>query len=95
MYPLIQKLLFTQDAEWSHDFTINWLKRTQNNLLNCIYKQNVADKPVQAFGLTFKNPLGLAAALDKNGECIDAFAAMGFGFIVIGKVTPEPHFCND
>ena len=95
MYPLIQKLLFTQDAEWSHDFTINWLKRTQNSLLDCVYKQNVADKPVQAFGLTFKNPLGLAAGLDKNGECIDAFAAMGFGFIEIGTVTPKPQSGND
>jgi len=95
MYPLIQKLLFTQDAEWSHDFTINWLKRTQNSLLNCVYKQNIADKPVQAFGLTFKNPVGLAAGLDKNGECIDAFAAMGFGFIEIGTVTPKPQPGND
>jgi dihydroorotate dehydrogenase len=95
MYPLIQKLLFTQDAEWSHDFTINWLKRTQNSFLNCMYKQNIADKPVQAFGLTFKNPLGLAAGLDKNGECIDAFAAMGFGFIEIGTVTPKAQLGND
>jgi dihydroorotate dehydrogenase len=95
MYPLIQKLLFTQDAEWSHDFTINWLKRTQNSLLNFVYKQNLADKPVQVFGLTFKNPLGLAAGLDKNGECIDAFAAMGFGFIEIGTVTPKPQLGND
>jgi dihydroorotate dehydrogenase len=81
MYSIIQKLMFTQDAEWSHDFTINWLKHTQNNLLNCVYKQNLPDKPVYAFGLTFKNPVGLAAGLDKNGECIDAFASMGFGFI--------------
>lgn len=95
MYPLIQKLLFTQDAEWSHDFTINWLKRTQNSLLDCVYKQNLNDKPVQAFGLTFKNPVGLAAGLDKNGECIDAFAAMGFGFIEIGTVTPKPQPGND
>ncbi|PKG99617.1 quinone-dependent dihydroorotate dehydrogenase [Paraglaciecola sp. MB-3u-78] len=95
MYSIIQKLLFTQDAEWSHDFTINWLKRTQNNLLNCVYKQNLTDKPVQVFGLTFKNPLGLAAGLDKNGECIDAFAAMGFGFIEIGTVTPKPQPGND
>jgi dihydroorotate dehydrogenase len=95
MYSLIQKLLFTQDPEWSHDFTINWLKRTQNNLLNCVYKQNIADKPVQVFGLTFKNPLGLSAGLDKNGECIDAFAAMGFGFIEIGTVTPKPQPGND
>lgn len=95
MYSLIQKLLFTQDPEWSHDFTINWLKRTQNNLLRCVYKQNLTDKPVKAFGLTFKNPVGLAAGLDKNGECIDAFAAMGFGFIEIGTVTPKPQPGND
>jgi len=87
--------MFTQDAEWSHDFTINWLKHTQNNLLNCVYKQNLPDKPVYAFGLTFKNPVGLAAGLDKNGECIDAFAAMGFGFIEIGTVTPKPQPGND
>lgn len=95
MYPLIQKLLFTQDAEWSHDFTINWLKRTQNSVFDCVYKQNLNDKPVQAFGLTFKNPVGLAAGLDKNGECIDAFAAMGFGFIEIGTVTPKPQPGNE
>lgn len=95
MYPLIQKLLFTQDAEWSHDFTINWLKRTQNSLLDCVYRQSLPDKPVTVFGLTFKNPLGLAAGLDKNGECIDAFAAMGFGFIEIGTVTPKPQPGND
>jgi dihydroorotate dehydrogenase len=95
MYSIIQKLMFTQDAEWSHDFTINWLKHTQNNLLNCVYKQNLPDKPVYAFGLTFKNPVGLAAGLDKNGECIDAFASMGFGFIEIGTVTPKPQPGND
>ena len=95
MYSLIQKFLFTQDAEWSHDFTINWLKRTQNNVLNYAYKQNLVEKPVEVFGLTFKNPVGLAAGLDKNGECIDAFAAMGFGFIEIGTVTPKPQLGND
>jgi dihydroorotate dehydrogenase len=95
MYSIIQKLLFTQDPEWSHDFSINWLKRTQHNLLNCVYKQNLAEKPVQALGLTFKNPVGLAAGLDKNGECIDAFAAMGFGYIEIGTVTPKPQPGND
>jgi dihydroorotate dehydrogenase len=61
----------------------------------CVYKQNLPDKPVEAFGLTFKNPVGLAAGLDKNGECIDAFAAMGFGFIEIGTVTPKPQPGND
>lgn len=95
IYPLMQKFLLTQDAEWSHDFTINWLKRTQHSFLNSLYKQKLSDKPVQVFGLTFKNPVGLAAGLDKNGECIDAFAAMGFGFIEIGTVTPKPQGGND
>ncbi|WP_158969066.1 quinone-dependent dihydroorotate dehydrogenase [Paraglaciecola sp. L3A3] len=95
MYSVIQKLLFTQDAEWSHDFSINWLRRTQHNFLNCIYKQDIPDKPVEVFGITFKNPVGLAAGLDKNGECIDAFSAMGFGFIEIGTVTPKPQPGNE
>lgn len=48
------------------------------------------DKPVKLMGLEFKNPVGLAAGLDKNGNYIDALAAMGFGFIEIGTVTPRP-----
>ncbi|RXK71658.1 quinone-dependent dihydroorotate dehydrogenase, partial [Klebsiella pneumoniae] len=52
-------------------------------------------RPVTCMGLTFKNPLGLAAGLDKNGECIDARGAMGFGSIEIGTVTPRPQPGND
>lgn len=95
MYSLIQKFLFTQDAEWSHDFSINWLKRTQHNPLKLLYQQTILDKPVELLGLHFKNPVGLAAGLDKNGECIDAFAAMGFGFIEVGTVTPLAQAGNE
>ncbi|MCV2884149.1 quinone-dependent dihydroorotate dehydrogenase [Aestuariibacter sp. AA17] len=95
MYSLLKTFLLNQDPEWSHDFTINWLKKTQHSFLNFTYKQPVEDKPVECFGLTFKNPVGLAAGLDKNGECIDAFAAMGFGFIEVGTVTPKPQTGND
>lgn len=95
MYSIIQKALFTQDAEWSHDFSINWLRRTQNTPLDRIYRQTLPAKPVEVLGIKFKNPLGLAAGLDKNGECIDAFAAMGFGFIEIGTVTPRAQIGND
>ena len=95
MYSILQKLLFTQDAEWSHDFSINWLKRSQHNFLNLAYKQKITDKPAELFGLRFKNAVGLAAGLDKNGECIDGFAAMGFGFIEVGTVTPLPQDGND
>ncbi len=95
MYSVVQKALFNMDPEWSHDFTLNWLKKTQHTPLNLTYKQTVADKPVTCLGLTFRNPIGLAAGLDKNGECIDAFAAMGFGFIEIGTVTPRPQSGNE
>lgn len=95
MYSIAQKFLFSRDAEWSHEVTLGLLKKTQHNVLSNLYRQNLPDKPVELFGLTFKNPVGLAAGLDKNGECIDAFAAMGFGFIEIGTVTPKPQAGND
>lgn len=95
MYSIIQKALFSQDAEWSHDLSIKWLGRTQNTLLDMAYRQHVKDKPIELLGLHFKNPVGLAAGLDKNGECIDAFAAMGFGYIEIGTVTPRAQVGND
>jgi dihydroorotate dehydrogenase len=50
----------------------------------------VPPDPVQVMGLSFPNPVGLAAGLDKNGDHIDALAALGFGFIEIGTVTPRP-----
>lgn len=92
---LAQHFLLSRDPEWSHDLTINFLKKTQRTPLVNLYKQSVEDSPVELFGLTFKNRLGLAAGLDKNGECIDAFAAMGFGFIEVGTVTPKPQLGND
>ena len=60
-----------------------------------LIQQHVATKPVQCMGLSFKNPLGLAAGLDKDGECIEAFDAMGFGFVEVGTVTPKPQPGND
>lgn len=95
MSTLIQNFLLKQDPEWSHDFTLKWLKRTQKGVLSQFYQQNLAEKPVTQFGLTFKNPVGLAAGLDKNGDCIQAFGKMGFGFIEIGTVTPKPQLGND
>jgi dihydroorotate dehydrogenase len=94
-YPAIRKVLFQFDAETIHEFTIKGLKNTGSTPLNAIYKQRVTENPVTVMGINFPNPLGLAAGLDKNGECIDAFAAMGFGFIEVGTVTPRPQPGND
>ena len=95
MYGLVQTALFQMEAELSHDLTLWLLKNTQYSALNGLYKQNVASKPTEFLGMSLPNPIGLAAGLDKNGECIDAFAAMGFGFIEVGTVTPLPQAGND
>lgn len=95
LYPLARKALFQLDPEKAHDLTIRQLQRLINSPLQYVIRQSVATKPVTCMGLSFSNPLGLAAGLDKNGECIDAFGAMGFGAIEIGTVTPRPQDGND
>ncbi|MEW9796891.1 quinone-dependent dihydroorotate dehydrogenase [Alteromonas sp. CYL-A6] len=90
MQSLVQKFLLQCEPEKSHDFTINWLHKTQHTPLKWLYRQPTISKPVTVAGMTFENPVGLAAGLDKNGECIDAFANMGFGFVEVGTVTPRP-----
>jgi dihydroorotate dehydrogenase len=94
-YSAIRKVLFQFDAETIHELTIKGLKKTGKSPVNMLYKQSVKDKPLTVMGIKFPNPVGLAAGLDKNGECINAFAAMGFGFVEVGTVTPRPQPGND
>lgn len=87
LYELIRPLLFRMDAERAHHLTLR--------LLGLAYRlglarQYVPPLPTRAMGLDFPTPVGLAAGLDKNGACIDALAALGFGFIEVGTVTPRP-----
>ena len=95
LYSAIRKVLFKFDPETIHELTIKSFKATGATPLNLLYRQKVIQKPVDVMGITFPNPVGLAAGLDKNGECIDAFAAMGFGFVEIGTITPRPQPGND
>lgn len=94
-YPFVRKALFQLDPERAHDLTLQQLTRLSGTPFTGLIRQSLPFKPFTCMGLTFKNPLGLAAGLDKNGECIDAFGAMGFGFIEIGTVTPRPQPGND
>ncbi|CAI0710349.1 quinone-dependent dihydroorotate dehydrogenase [Serratia quinivorans] len=94
-YPLIRKALFQLDPERAHELTFQQLRRVTGTPLEFLIRQSVPTKPVSCMGLSFKNPLGLAAGLDKDGECIDAFGAMGFGFVEVGTVTPRPQSGND
>lgn len=95
MYPAARRALFKLDAETAHELSITQFKTMPRPLVKALFNPCVADQPVEVLGLTFPNPVGLAAGLDKNGECIQAFDAMGFGFVEIGTVTPRPQPGNE
>ncbi len=89
-YALLRPFLFSMDAEQAHDFTMQRLAQTQGTLLESAWRQPRISDPVTLAGLQFPNRVGLAAGLDKNARCIDGLAAMGFGFVEVGTVTPKP-----
>lgn len=93
LYQLIRKILFRFDPETSHILALNAL-RWANQLGLAVVTRKSVSSPVQAMGLNFPNPVGLAAGLDKNADYVDALAAMGFGFIEVGTVTPNPQAGN-
>ena len=89
-YPLLRPWLFSLDPEQAHNITLSSLDRAQRwGLLRHLSDQPILD-PRQLCGITFPNPVGLAAGLDKDGKHIDALATLGFGFLEIGTVTPKP-----
>ena len=94
-YPLARYFLFKLDPEVAHELSIKQLALLGGTPLDIFFRQKVPSRPVTVMGLTFDNPVGLAAGLDKDGEAIDAFGAMGFGFIEVGTVTPRPQPGND
>lgn len=93
MYSLLKKILFSLDPETSHHLALRGLHLASlTGLPQLIYQS--PPKPVSLMGLTFPNPIGLAAGLDKNGDYIDALSSLGFGYIEIGTVTPKPQIGN-
>jgi len=90
MYTLLRPLLFSLDAESAHHLTLESLQIAARTgvLRPCLSR--VAPMPCRVMGIEFPNPVGLAAGLDKNGDYIDALAALGFGFLEIGTITPRP-----
>ena len=85
MYSLIRKFIFTMEPETAHHFSIQALKIMGQLPFNPF---PIPQNPTEVMGLKFKNPIGLAAGADKNGEAIDGFGKLGFGFIEVGTVTP-------
>lgn len=89
-YPVARKALFAMNAEAAHDATLLMLQKTYDCGFTRGLIQDSPLKPTKLMGLSLKNPVGLAAGLDKNGAHIDALGSMGFGFIEVGTVTPKP-----
>ena len=89
MYGLARPFLFAFDAERAHGLGLASMEAAYRSGLNPLLASAPKPLPTKAFGLTFQNPVGLAAGLDKNGAHIDALMALGFGFIEIGTTTPR------
>lgn len=89
-YSLLRPLLFRLDPETAHTLTLASLRQLHALGLLRPFLPSVPKVARRVMGLDFPNPLGMAAGLDKNGEAIDALAALGFGFLELGAVTPRP-----
>ena len=89
MYALSRPFLFALDAERAHGLGLASLEAAYRGGLNPLIAKPPKPLPTKALGLTFPNPVGLAAGLDKNGAHIDALMALGFGFVEVGTVTPR------
>ena len=94
MYSLARPFLFCLDAERAHDLALLAIEAAYRTGLNPLLAATPAPLPTQVFGLTFPNPVGLAAGLDKNGAYVDALAALGFGYIEVGTTTPRAQAGN-
>ena len=88
-YGAARPFLFNMDPEAAHELTLGALARVQHSPLTCLYGERRVQDPFTLAGLTLPNRVGLAAGLDKNARCIDGLAAMGFGFVEVGTVTPK------
>jgi dihydroorotate dehydrogenase len=93
LYALARPLLFSLDPETAHHLTLPALRRAERMGLLRGHARPAPD-PRTVMGIAFPNPVGLAAGLDKDGAYIDGLAALGFGFIEVGTVTPRPQTGN-
>ena len=94
LYPILRKFFFSLDAETAHGIGMSGISFLGATGLSGLLAKPVAADPVEVMGLKFPNRVGLAAGLDKNGDYIDGLAALGFGSIEIGTITPRPQDGN-
>lgn len=104
IYEGLRPLLFTADAEWIHGATVTAVCKVGEGsygraLLSHLAHDGpagtwAAARPVEHFGLRFRNPVGLGAGFDKDGEAVAGWGALGFGFAEVGTVTPRAQAGN-
>lgn len=94
LYDLARSLMFRMDAEKSHDIALGSMNLAAEFGVPQLLGARKVDAPVDVMGIRFPNAVGLAAGLDKNAGAIDGLAAMGFGFVEVGTVTPRPQVGN-
>ena len=96
MYKLIRRVLFSMDAERVHYMVMGWMKTAYSippvrSILKSLFVPKASPKLERTlWGITFSNPVGLAAGFDKDARFTDSLACLGFGFIEIGTLTPRP-----
>src|SRR5512146_2263043 len=92
MYPFFRSLLFRLDPETAHHLTLQLMRLGGIEPIHSVLRRifSAPSQPVEAFGLTFKNPVGLAAGYDKDALAIVGLSTLGFGHIEVGTVTPQP-----
>src|SRR5207249_8611297 len=99
MYRLLRPLLFRIDPERAHGLTLQLLQAATGfpgglQLLDRTFRMDDARLHIDALGMTFKNPVGLAAGYDKNGLAVRGLSALGFGHVEVGTVTLLPQAGN-
>ena len=93
-FETLRDILFMLPPETAHHLSLESIGLLRRLNLSGMVAKPVADDPVEVMGLKFANPVGLAAGLDKDGDFIDGLAALGFGFLEVGTVTPRPQRGN-
>ncbi|PIE24237.1 MAG: dihydroorotate dehydrogenase (quinone) [Neptuniibacter caesariensis] len=94
LYALTRSLMFQLDPELSHNVALHSMNLAASLGINKLLGAEDFSDSVQVMGINFPNRVGLAAGLDKNGIAVDGMAAMGFGFVEVGTVTPRPQAGN-
>ena len=95
LFPLYQRLIFLFEPEKAHYLSLTIAEALYKSWLKKILKSKIKECPTHSMGIKFKNPIGLAAGFDKNGDYLNFVTSIGFGFIELGTVTPKAQYGNN